>query len=195
MKILLLSDRENPALWDYYMPGKLDGIDLIISCGDLSADYLSFLVTMGRAPVLYVHGNHDGHYAERPPEGCDCIEDELVVVKGLRILGLGGSAMYNGGAHQYTELQMQLRIAKLWWKLLRHGGADIVVTHAPIFGYGDGTDQAHRGFRCFLKLLDRVQPKYWVHGHMHLNYGRNPRILNRGETTIINAYGSYILEL
>ena len=69
MKILLVSDQENPALWDYYMPGKLDGIDLILSCGDLDAEYLSFLVTMGRAPVLYVHGNHDGSYDVKPPEG------------------------------------------------------------------------------------------------------------------------------
>lgn len=195
MKILLISDRENPGLWDYYLPGKLDGIDLIISCGDLDAEYLSFLVTMGRAPVLYVHGNHDGGYEVKPPEGCDCIEDAFVVVKGLRILGLGGSMLYNGGAHQYTELQMSLRIARLAWKLLRHKGADIIVTHAPIFGYGDGKDTAHRGFRCFVKVLERVRPRYWVHGHVHLNYGRNPRIHTHRKTTIINAYGSYILEL
>ncbi|MBQ3009594.1 MAG: metallophosphoesterase [Oscillospiraceae bacterium] len=195
MKLLLIADWENPALWDYYLPGKLDGIDLIISCGDLDAEYLSFLVTMGRAPVLYVHGNHDGRYEVKPPEGCDCIEDDLVVVKGLRILGLGGSMLYSGGAHQYSELQMTLRVAKLSWKLLRHKGVDIVVTHAPVQGCGDGADLAHRGFRCFQTLLDRVRPRYWVHGHVHLNYGRNPRICVRGNTTVINAYGSYILEL
>ena len=177
------------------MPGKLDGIDLIISCGDLPAEYLSFLVTMGRAPVLYVHGNHDGKYEVYPPEGCDCIEDDLVVVNGLRIVGLGGSMLYNGGVHQYTERQMTMRIAKLAWKLLWHKGADIVVTHAPIYGCGDGEDMAHRGFRCFVKLLERVRPKYWVHGHMHLNYARNPRVQILGDTTVINAYGSYILEI
>ena len=150
---------------------------------------------MGRAPVLYVHGNHDGRYEVKPPEGCDCIEDNLVVVKGLRILGLGGSMLYNGGPHQYTERQMALRIARLAWKLLWHKGADVVVTHAPICGYGDGTDMAHRGFQCFVKLLERLQPRYWVHGHVHLNYGRNPRILECGTTTIINAYESYILEI
>ena len=102
MKLLLISDRESPALWDYYQPGRLDGVDLILSCGDLSPEYLRFLVTMGRAPVLYVHGNHDGRYKDDPPEGCDCIEDRLVTVNGLRILGLGGSPFYNGGPHQYT---------------------------------------------------------------------------------------------
>ena len=51
MKILAISDEECPALWDYYIPGRLDEYDLIISCGDLKASYLSFLVTMGKAPV------------------------------------------------------------------------------------------------------------------------------------------------
>ena len=62
MKILAVADEESPALWDYYIPGRLREYDLMISCGDLKADYLSFLVTMGRSPLLYVHGNHDGSY-------------------------------------------------------------------------------------------------------------------------------------
>ena len=54
MKLLLISDLESPYLWDHYKPGRLDGIDMILSCGDLSSKYLSFLVTMGRMPLLYV---------------------------------------------------------------------------------------------------------------------------------------------
>lgn len=196
MKILLVSDTESRAFWDCYQPGRLDGIDLILSCGDLNSSYLSFLVTVGRAPVLYVHGNHDGGYAKRPPEGCDCIEDDLVTVNGLRILGLGGSPVYSGGPHQYSERQMSRRILKLWWKLRRAGGVDVVVTHAPPEGYGDGEDYAHRGFQCLLKLIDKYKPSYLVHGHVHTSYGGdNPRVLRRGETTIVNAYERYILEL
>ena len=41
MKILTISDEECLALWDYYMPGRLEGYDLIIACGDLKAKYLS----------------------------------------------------------------------------------------------------------------------------------------------------------
>ena len=130
MKILLVSDEECLYLWDYYRPGRLDGIDLIISCGDLNAEYLSFLVTMGRAPVLYVHGNHDGGYERHPPEGCTCIEDQVVNVCGLRILGLGGSPWYSGGPHQYTEREMERRIRRLRFRLRRAGGVDMIVTHA-----------------------------------------------------------------
>lgn len=196
MKILLVSDKESPYYWDYYQPGRLDGIDLIISCGDLKANYLSFLVTMGRARVLYVHGNHDRTYEMRPPEGCDCIEDKLVTVNGLRILGLGGSIQYSGGPHQYTDRQMARRIRKLRFQLWRAGGVDLVVTHSPARGYGDGEDYAHRGFECLLSLLDRYKPMYMVHGHVHMSYGADlPRVHQRGETTIINAYERYILDI
>ena len=195
MKLLLISDQESSALWDHYQTERLEGIDLILSCGDLDPSYLSFLVTMGQAPLLYVHGNHDGVYAVRPPEGCICIEDRLVTVNGLRILGLGGSPRYSSDPHQYTEQQMARRIRRLWWQLFRAGGVDIVLTHAPVQGYGDGQDPAHRGFHCFLSLLDRYKPKYLIHGHVHLNYGNYARTLQRGETTLINAYGRHILNL
>ena len=46
MRILVVADEESKYYWDYYRPGRLDGIDLILSCGDLKADYLTFLATM-----------------------------------------------------------------------------------------------------------------------------------------------------
>ena len=45
MKILVLADVESKYLWDYFEKEKLEGIDLILSCGDLKADYLSFLAS------------------------------------------------------------------------------------------------------------------------------------------------------
>ena len=196
MKVLLISDLESEYLWDYYQPGHLAGVDLILSCGDLHSQYLSFLVTMGGVPLLYVHGNHDQTYDLRPPEGCECIEDRLITVKGLRVLGLGGSIWYSGGPHQYTEAQMARRVRRLRRQLRRAGGVDIVVTHAPARGYGEAPDQAHHGFSCFLDLMDKYQPMFFVHGHVHTNYGaRIPRTIQRGETTIVNAYERYLIEI
>ena len=149
MKLLLISDEEDKYLWDYYRPGNLDGIDLILSAGDLKANYLSFLVTMANRPLLYVHGNHDGSYDRQPPEGCDCIDDRL-----------------------------------------------IVLTHAPAAGYGDEDNITHRGFEAFLPLLDRWQPSYLVHGHIHKRYDpRQQRVLQYKNTTIINANGKHYLDL
>ncbi len=83
MKILAVADEECSALWDFYVPGRLKDYDLILSSGDLKASYLSFLVTMAKCPVMYVHGNHDTNYEHKPPEGCDCIDGRLVIYKGL----------------------------------------------------------------------------------------------------------------
>ena len=196
MKILTVSDEECPALWDFYQPGRLKDYDLILSCGDLNAHYLSFLVTMARCPVLYVHGNHDVRYASDPPLGCDCIDDHIVVYNGIRILGLGGCRRYHPGPHQYTDNEMRLRIWKLRWKLWRLKGVDIVVTHAPPEGLGDGEDKAHWGFEALRELLDKYHPQYLVHGHVHMSYGHDvAREIEYNGTKIINAYERYVIEI
>ena len=196
MKILCISDEESPALWDYYIPGRLKEYDLIISCGDLKSKYLSFLVTMARCPLLYVHGNHDTDYIKDPPDGCDCIDDQIVVYNGVRILGLGGCRKYHPGPHQYTDAQMRLRIAKLRWKLWRMGGVDIVVTHAPPEGVGDLDDPAHRGFGALRDLLDKYHPQYLLHGHVHLRYGMDQtRVRKYSGSTVINCSDRYVLEI
>ena len=196
MKILAVSDEECMALWDYYIPGRLDGIDLIISCGDLKASYLSFLVTMAKCPVLYVPGNHDIRYDREPPEGCDPIDGHVVVYNGVRIMGLGGCRKYHPGPHQYTEAQMNRRIRKLRFPLWKTKGVDIVVTHAAPAGLGDAEDPAHRGFQAFRDLLDKYRPSHLIHGHVHMTYGHNTaRELDCNGTKIINAYERYIIEI
>ena len=196
MKLLLISDHENSFLWDYYVPGRLDGIDLILSCGDLKPEYLSFLVTMGRAPVLYVCGNHDGRYEKTPPEGCDCIDGRVVEYNGVRIMGLGGCLKYHPGEHPYTDRQMRGRILKMRWPIRKAGGVDILVTHAPAEGLGDSEDVAHWGFPALRAFLDKYRPSYHVHGHVHMTYGQGiPRLQTYNGTTIITAYERYALEL
>lgn len=196
MKILAVSDEECQALWDYYVPGRLNDYDLILSSGDLKPSYLSFLVTMGHAPVFYVHGNHDTAYDQYPPEGCDCIDGKLVIYKGVRILGLGGCRRYHPGAHQYTDRQMRRRIRKLRWEIRKAGGVDIVVTHAPPKGIGDDDDVAHRGFDALLRFIDRYHPQYLLHGHIHLNYGQEQiREREYNGTKVINVYERYCLDI
>ena len=196
MKILAVSDEECAALWEYCTPKKLREYDLILSCGDLKSEYLSFLVTMARCPLLYVHGNHDGYYQNRPPEGCDCIEDKLITYNGVRILGLGGCRRYHPGPHQYTNKQMRRRIRRLRYQLWRAGGVDIVLTHAPAEGLGDSPDPAHKGFEALRELLDKYKPAYLVHGHVHLRYDHTlQRTLSYGDTTVVNAYERFSFEL
>lgn len=195
MKILLLADEEDPGLWDYYQPGKL-AYDLIISCGDLKSSYLQFIVTMARCPVLYVHGNHDVHYAQQPPEGCDCIDGAVIEYNGYRIVGLGGCRKYHPGPHQYTEREMRRHIARLRYLLWMKKSVDILVTHCPAEGLGDGEDPAHRGFAALREFLEKYHPKYMFHGHVHMSYNhKNPQVRTFGETTVINAGKRYVVEL
>ncbi len=189
MRILAIADYESPYYWDYFEKSKLEGIDLIISCGDLEPTYLSFLATFTSAPVLYVHGNHDVKYDMVNPDGCICIDDDIFEYKGVRILGLGGSMRYTPGDYQYTEREMKQRIRKLWFKLFRKRGFDILVTHAPAYQLNDGRDLPHQGFRSFINLIEKYNPKFFLHGHVHLSYGRNHKRYDKyQETHIINAY-------
>ncbi len=196
MKILIVSDKESKALWDYYTPGMLDEYDLILSCGDLEPEYLSFLATFTKVPVLYIHGNHDDCYEKKPPEGCTCIEDTVYRYKGIRILGLGGSMRYKPGINQYTDTEMRHRIHSLRFRIFRNRGFDILLTHSPAEGLGDGEDIAHHGFAAFVRMLDKYHPKYMIHGHVHANYTRNlKRVTAYGDTQIINGYEKYVLEI
>lgn len=195
MRILVIADEESHYLWDHFDKKKLEGIDLIISCGDLHPHYLSFLATFTSAPVLYVHGNHDGKYDRIPPEGCICIDDKIYVHEGVRILGLGGSMRYTQGPHQYTEKEMRKRISKLWFPLLRHRGFDILVTHAPAYQFHDGRDLPHQGFRVFVELMEKYNPRYFLHGHVHMTYGmEHIRCDKYGSTQIINAYERFVFD-
>ena len=87
---------------------------------------------------------------------------------------------------------MRRRILRLLPQILWHRGFDILLTHAPARGLGDLDTRAHQGFECFVELLDKYQPKYLIHGHVHRNYGIHiPQKSVRGSTTIINAYDYY----
>ena len=192
MRILTVSDVESKYFYDYYTPGKLKGYDLILACGDLKREYLEFLVTAANCTLLYVRGNHDDRLEEDPPEGCICIDGKLYVHKDIRILGLGGSYRYRQGNNLYTEHKMRQRILRLMPTVWLHHGFDILMTHAPARGMGDLDDLPHRGFECFAKLLDKYRPAYFIHGHVHLNYGVSiPHRSLHGDTVIINAYDHY----
>lgn len=195
MKILAIADEESKYLWDFFEKDKLSDVDLILSAGDLKPEYLSFLVTMSNVPVLYVHGNHDDKYARKPPEGCICIEDDIYEYNGIRILGLGGSMRYRPGENQYTDKEMHKRVKKLKFKLFRKHGFDILLTHSPAYQVNDGRDLPHQGFQEFVSLMDKYKPRFFIHGHVHMSYGRQFKRYDKyGDTNIINAYERCLFE-
>ncbi len=197
MRILAISDEPSSQLWGSRCRDLLADVDLILSAGDLPSSYLSFLTCFSSAPVVYVHGNHDDHYAQKPPEGCLCADGKILQVRGVRILGLGGSFRYRPDAvNMYTEADMASRIASLRRKLRATGGFDILLTHAPIRRLGDEDHPSHRGFECFGPLLERYRPAVMIHGHMHQAYSAFfQREREYQGIPVINASTSYAFDL
>lgn len=195
MRILAVSDIESKSLYDFFSPDKVEGVELIIGCGDLREEYLEFLVTMINVPLLYIHGNHDDHF-KREPEGCVCIDDKFYEYKGIRFVGLGGSFRYRDGRYMYTEREMKRRIWKLMPRIFRHKGFDVLVTHCPARYLNDFDTITHRGFDCFNKLLEKYRPKLFMHGHIHRNYGaRIPQKSDHDGTLVINASDYCIFDI
>ena len=197
MRILAISDEPSPRLWGGMCREALQGVDLILSAGDLPSSYLSYLTCFSPAPVVYVHGNHDDCYAQKPPEGCLCADGRIVLVNGLRILGLGGSIRYRPDVvNMYTEREMAERIASLRKWIRRARGFDILLTHSPIRGVGDEDNHTHRGFECFGKLVEEYQPAVMVHGHVHQAYSSFfQRSREYAGVPVINASVSWAFDL
>ena len=197
MKILCVADTVTQSLLELDN-GKLpvEGVDLLIACGDLPPEYLSSLRNRYNAPLYYVLGNHDLRYQSAPPVGCGHIDRRIVHISGMTVAGFSGSRWYNGGMNQYSEKEMKRFIQKMRFRFWRNKGVDIVVTHAPPRFIHDAEDLCHRGFRIFRWFIDKYKPRYFLHGHIHTNFSNDAeRITSINSTSIINCYGYYILEI
>lgn len=198
MRVLVIADVEERLLYGGFKKERVEGVDLIIACGDLKPGYLDFLITMVNVPMVFVFGNHDDALVNNPPMGAISIEGDVFKFKGYNIAGLGGCMRYNKrGINMYTEKEMKHRVNKLLFKAFFKGGIDLFVTHAPVKDYGDLPDLPHHGYDCFNKILNRFHPKYMFHGHVHANYSRKikPSYDHPAGTTIMNCYGYKIIDL
>jgi Icc-related predicted phosphoesterase len=196
MRVLAVSDIVVPTLYPLADRDAFDAIDLVVACGDLPPEYLHYLAHALNVPLFFIKGNHDIRFAKHPPGGCTDLNRRIVAFQGLRFLGLEGSMWYNGGPFQYTEKQMRHHIRRLRLSLWWHRGVDVVVTHAPPLGIHDGKDLCHQGFACFRTLIQKHQPRYFLHGHIHTAFSEaSARTTLFDNTRIINTYGHHILEI
>ncbi|HGY11267.1 MAG TPA: Icc-like protein [Desulfobacterales bacterium] len=196
LKILTVSDFIDESLTQRVENKTLEPVDLIISCGDLAPEYLSFLRDRLDKPLFYVKGNHDIRYSPSNPVGCKNIHAKLIQFKSLKIMGLEGSIWYNGGMNQYTDREMKKMISGMWFSLWRKGGIHIVITHAPPRHIHDAEDRCHMGFESFVRLIDKKRPDYFIHGHIHKEFKtHSDRIITVGSTKVINTCGFTILEV
>ncbi len=214
VRVLAVSDEVDEAL--AADPSAARSAQLILACGDLPFDYLATLMNALDIPLVFVPGNHDpdisGFRAARSgltlraglpatppwPDGAVSADGRVVDVAGLRVAGLGGCRRYSAGPNQYSDRQqarrgLRLRGAARWRR--RDGrGVDVLLTHAPPRGLGDGDDPPHRGFSALRGLAGALRPVVLLHGHVH-PYGARvtPGLL--GGTTVYNVTGWHLLDV
>jgi len=206
VKILAVSDQVVDSLYTTKVKGRFGDVDMILGCGDLPYYYLEFLVTVINRPLYYVHGNHDrsfeitaGGRRQIAPAGCNPLDERAVVFRGLILAGLNGSVRYSkAGEYQFTQAQMNRKAFRLALRLmpmrLRRGRwLDILVTHSPPFGVGDGPDPAHTGLRALNTLIHRFKPRYLLHGHQHTYLGQKPGVRVES-TTVLNVFPYRLIE-
>ncbi len=207
MKVLSVSDNVIDRIYSLNISDIFSEIEMVIGCGDLPYYYLEYILDMLKAPLFFVHGNHDpeveenAHGSRCEPWGGVNLHRKVVRYKGWLMAGLEGSVRYSNSRYQYTQLEMWINVLSLVPRMflnkLVHGRyLDILVTHAPSWGVKDGEDPAHKGFKAFRWLIRYFKPGYHIHGHVHI-YDRNDCVETQFyETTVINAcdYKRLVLE-
>lgn len=175
-------------------------IDLVISCGDMPAAYLDFIVTIMAKPLMFVRGNHDEMYEQTPPGGIN-LHESIVNYGGLTFAGLEGSLKYSRGKIQYTQFEMHQMVLKMapaikWHEFRTKQRIDVFVAHSPPRGIHDIEDDLpHRGFDAFVNLLHWYRPRYFLHGHVHTWDRRRPTETVFEDTTIMNINPYTIIDV
>ncbi len=216
MKFLCVADHIDPLVYSLNIKERFKDVDIVIGAGDLPLRYYDFIVSSINKPLLFVFGNHHlkniHHYKKNlsaptnkpihylPGSGGIYINQKVRKIKNCLVAGLGGSCWYNGDPNQFSEFGMYMKIIslvpRLMWNKLVHGRfLDVLITHAAPLGIGDGEDHCHRGFKSFLWFMRVFKPFFLLHGHIHLYDYNAQRIHHCYETTVINVYDHFILEI
>jgi hypothetical protein len=215
VRVLAVADEVDERLYADLRPVR--GADLIVACGDLPFEYLRYLMNGLDVPLVFVPGNHDpdlsgyrqsraglplraGLPARAPwPDGALNADGIIVEAAGLRVAGLGGCRRYSPGPNQYSDRQLARRAWALrgrarWQRLHGRRPVDLLLTHAPPAGLGDGDDPAHRGFAALPALITALAPAVMLHGHV-LPYDAATVSRPLGGTQIRNVTGRHLLDI
>jgi Icc-related predicted phosphoesterase len=209
VRILAVSDKVDDLIYSPALKNHFGDVDLVLGCGDLQNYYLEYIVTMLGGPLFYVVGNHANairqRYAQKAeweyPGGCDNIDGRVIRYRNLLVAGLEGSMRYNSNPDfQYTDREMAIKMWKLVPALMvnkmRYGRyLDILITHAAAKGIHDRQDRCHQGFRAFVTFMERFQPRYLVHGHVHVYNPLEQTDTMYGSTRVLNTFGHRTLEI
>jgi Icc-related predicted phosphoesterase len=189
MRVLAIADK--PL---YVDPAKLalkHEVDLVITLGDLQPSWIEPLEHL-RLPKVGVYGNHDDERYMDWYAIDDLHMRRLDLDGGFSFCGFEGCVSYRRSSSgrvgpSYTQKEAKKLIRKL-------PPADVLVCHCPPRGVNDDPeDPAHIGFDALRDWVDKHQPRWLLHGHVHPLPGQ---ITDRvGHTRVVYVSGLKIFEL
>lgn len=167
MRILHLSDTHSK----HHELRNLPPADIIIHSGDISEDgteeevldFLNWFCDLNYQYKIFVAGNHDlcldGEHIEGLPENCNYLCNSGVEIGSIKFWGVPDflSNELNGDI-----VQMIAKIPK---------ETDVLITHRPPYGILDFEGNNNFGCVDLLQIVQKIQPKYHLFGHIHAGYG------------------------
>lgn len=201
MKIKVLSDTHG-----FHEMEPLDGVDLLIHCGDASNDgdpyrneseFLNFWLWWEKYPAeykIFVPGNHDTfleHSISRTlrkslKKSYWILIDDTIEIEGIKIFGSPYTPRFGSWAFMVNRSKIRKH-----WELIEED-TDIVITHGPPKSILDlslnrNNELEFCGDSSLLKRIQAIEPKYHFFGHIH----SNPKFENNGilirNTTYMNC--------
>jgi Icc-related predicted phosphoesterase len=178
MQIVAIADED-------YGLCRLEGIqpDALIALGDLLDATIERAMEFYRPRITFgVRGNHDTS-APFPPGVID-LHCRTHVFDEVKFGGFEGSWRYKPRGHhlfEQGEVSMLLRAVP---------AVDVFVAHNSPAGIHERDTEVHQGFEAFTRYIDRRQPRWFIHGHQHVN-----STTERGTTNIVGVFGERVISI
>lgn len=197
MKITFISDTHTKH---NKISPSLPGGDIIIHSGDIMnsgynveeiIDFLEWFNSLNYTHKIFIAGNHDRFIQNNSNEfqnilknyKVNYIEDEYIVIEGLKIYGTPWQPYFHNWAFNLPRLGDEL---KRKYDLITRN-LDILITHTPpqtiLDKSGVPYNEPLLGSKLLLNKILEVKPKINVFGHIHGSYG----YMNKYNTHFINA--------
>jgi len=180
MRLLHISDTHNK----HHLLQNLPHADVIVHSGDASfagtddevLDFLNWFCDLNYKHKIFVAGNHDdclyGEQIEGLPDDCHHLCHSGVEIEGMKFWGVPlfmGDALKEGRTEQImTQIP---------------DDTDVLISHCPPYGILDFDDHICYGCRDLLNVVEQINPRYHLFGHIHAAYG----IKKLQRTTFVNS--------
>lgn len=190
---------------------KLDGGDLLIVAGDLTArdtheEYLKFLSWLHKQKYrhyIFIAGNHDNliekdEILTQSLANTTYLCDSGTEFEGLRIWGSPWSLAFEGmNPHcKAFTVDTEKKLSEKWEFIPED--VDILITHSPPHGildtirkYGPFSHERELNVgseSLYEKLYsEKIRPLLHIYGHIHEGYGHIPKMLDMPRTQFVNA--------